>query len=215
MICPSAFFQLRRHDRHADACGPGPGWLTRVCRWYDTAGRLAQGLFCHQRVHAVRTFMELGPVESAAGYARGFSGGTAHCMGHAIEFCGAGCPPSARVWAPLAGAGAWALFCMASAPLCRWPSRRSGMAFAAPLWPAARLSAYNLVIFAGVFTVLQWGIGAFGGRLCGRKASEHLGIVSRGHGGVPGAQLCVVLYVVFPAGETSPAQPAARPWRRS
>jgi MFS family permease len=57
---------------------------------------------------------------------------------------------------PSAGAAAWALFCMT----CTFVSLSQpsvGMAFPSALAGRA-LSAYNLVIFAGVF-VLQWGIG--------------------------------------------------------
>ena len=61
------------------------------------------------------------------------------------------------VWAgPQAGAASWALFCVT----CTFVSLAQpavGMAFPAPLAGRA-LSAYNLVIFAGVF-ILQWGIG--------------------------------------------------------
>jgi MFS family permease len=57
---------------------------------------------------------------------------------------------------PRAGAAAWALFCMT----CTFVSLAQpavGMAFQ-PALAGRALSAYNLVIFAGVF-VIQWGIG--------------------------------------------------------
>lgn len=57
---------------------------------------------------------------------------------------------------PAAGAGAWALFCMA----CTFVSLAQpavGMVFP-PALAGRALSAYNLVIFGGVF-VIQWGIG--------------------------------------------------------
>lgn len=57
---------------------------------------------------------------------------------------------------PLAGAGAWALFCMAST-FVSLAQPAVGMAFP-PALAGRALSAYNLVIFAGVFTV-QWGVG--------------------------------------------------------
>jgi len=57
---------------------------------------------------------------------------------------------------PLAGAGAWALFCMTST-FVSLAQPAVGMAFP-PALAGRALSAYNLVIFAGVFTV-QWGIG--------------------------------------------------------
>ncbi len=57
---------------------------------------------------------------------------------------------------PAAGAIAWALFCVTSTFLAlAQPS--VGMAFP-PVLAGRALSAYNLVIFAGVFAV-QWGIG--------------------------------------------------------
>jgi MFS family permease len=63
-----------------------------------------------------------------------------------------------------AGAVAWALFCMATS-FVSLAQPAVGMAFPSALAGRA-LSAYNLVIFAGVF-VVQWGIGllvdAFGG----------------------------------------------------
>jgi hypothetical protein len=57
---------------------------------------------------------------------------------------------------PRAGAGAWALFCMAST-FVSLAQPAVGMAFP-PALAGRALSAYNLVIFAGVF-VVQWGIG--------------------------------------------------------
>ncbi|AMO22967.1 MFS transporter [Ramlibacter solisilvae] len=57
---------------------------------------------------------------------------------------------------PQAGAGAWALFCVSST-FVSLAQPAIGMAFPAAVAGRA-LSAYNLVIFAGVF-VVQWGIG--------------------------------------------------------
>ena len=57
---------------------------------------------------------------------------------------------------PAAGAAVLALFCMASTPISL-AQPAVGMAFPAALAGRA-LSAYNLVIFLGVF-VMQWGIG--------------------------------------------------------
>jgi MFS family permease len=56
----------------------------------------------------------------------------------------------------LAGAAAWALFCM-SCTFVSLAQPAVGMAFP-PAVAGRALSAYNLVIFAGVF-VIQWGIG--------------------------------------------------------
>lgn len=57
---------------------------------------------------------------------------------------------------PAAGAGAWAVFCMCST-FVSLAQPAVGMAFA-PALAGRALSAYNLVIFGGVF-VVQWGIG--------------------------------------------------------
>ncbi|MFI8619056.1 MFS transporter [Acidovorax sp. NPDC077693] len=57
---------------------------------------------------------------------------------------------------PRAGGGAWALFCV-SCTFVSLSQPAVGMAFSQALAGRA-LSAYNLVIFAGVF-VVQWGIG--------------------------------------------------------
>jgi MFS family permease len=57
---------------------------------------------------------------------------------------------------PAAGAGAWALFCISST-FVALAQPAVGMAFS-PALAGRALSAYNLVIFAGVF-VMQWGIG--------------------------------------------------------
>lgn len=57
---------------------------------------------------------------------------------------------------PAAGAGAWALFCISST-FVSLAQPAVGMAFP-PALAGRALSAYNLVIFAGVFCV-QWGIG--------------------------------------------------------
>lgn len=57
---------------------------------------------------------------------------------------------------PQAGAGAWALFCMTST-FVALSQPAVGMVFS-PALAGRALSAYNLVIFGGVF-VMQWGIG--------------------------------------------------------
>ena len=65
---------------------------------------------------------------------------------------------------PMAGAAAWALFCVTST-FVSLAQPAVGMAFP-PALAGRALSAYNLVIFGGVF-IVQWGIGllvdAFGG----------------------------------------------------
>jgi hypothetical protein len=64
---------------------------------------------------------------------------------------------AAIVWAgPEAGPVAWALFCV-SATFVSLAQPAVGMAFPSALAGRA-LSAYNFVIFAGIF-VVQWGIG--------------------------------------------------------
>ncbi len=57
---------------------------------------------------------------------------------------------------PAAGAGAWALFCISST-FVSLAQPAVGMVFS-PALAGRALSAYNLVIFGGVF-VMQWGIG--------------------------------------------------------
>ena len=57
---------------------------------------------------------------------------------------------------PAAGAGAWALFCMAST-FVSLAQPAVGMVFS-PAVAGRGLSAFNLVIFGGVF-VIQWGVG--------------------------------------------------------
>lgn len=63
----------------------------------------------------------------------------------------------AIIWAgPDAGAGAWALFCVSST-FVSLSQPAVGMAFP-PALAGRALSAYNLVIFSGVF-LIQWGVG--------------------------------------------------------
>ena len=80
----------------------------------------------------------------------------------ALRLIGIGMPMSllalagAVVLGPRAGAWLWAAFC-ASSSLVALAQTAVGQAFPTPLAGRA-LSAFNLVVFAGVF-VLQWGIG--------------------------------------------------------
>lgn len=73
---------------------------------------------------------------------------------------------------PAAGAGAWALFCISST-FVSLAQPAVGMVFS-PALAGRGLSAYNLVIFGGVF-VMQWGIGllidGFGAAGLGEVAS--------------------------------------------
>lgn len=127
----------------------GP-WLTRVCGW--SPERTAGGLFAIN-VAMLLTFMAWGFALPRL-YARGW---TAHGL------IARGMPISllALLTGVLLGSQAtpwvWALFCV-STTFVSLSQPAIGQAFDARLAGRA-LSAYNLVIFAGVFA-LQWGIGA-------------------------------------------------------
>ena len=81
---------------------------------------------------------------------------------HAMRLIALGVPVSlfalvgAVALGPAAGAWLWALFCVASSVVAL-AQTTVGQAFATPVAGRA-LSAFNLVVFAGVF-VVQWGIG--------------------------------------------------------
>lgn len=126
----------------------GP-WLTDVCGW--TQAQAAQGLF-FINMGMLMTFLGWGLVLPRL-YARGWTAQT-------LLACGM--PVSIAVLLLIvllgeqASAWAWGLFCTTSTvvTLCQ-PT--VGQAF--PAWLAGRaLSAFNLLIFLGVFMV-QWGIG--------------------------------------------------------
>jgi MFS family permease len=126
----------------------GP-WLTRVCGW--SAGQAAQGLFLINLVMLV-VFMTWGAAMPGLTQ-RGWS---------AVRLLSWGLPLSWLGLAAIVALGAqatavhWALWCAASS-FVTVSQPAVGAAF--PASQAGRaLSAYNLVIFGGVF-VVQWGLG--------------------------------------------------------
>lgn len=145
---PMAFFQYGGMVA-LQSLWVGP-WLTRVCGW--SAPQTAAGLFM-VNVAMLFAFMGWGVVVPRL-YARGW---TAHGLiawgmplSLAALFLGVVLGSDATAWV-------WALFCVSST-FVSLSQPAIGQAFAASLAGRA-LSAYNLVIFAGVF-VLQWGMGA-------------------------------------------------------
>jgi predicted MFS family arabinose efflux permease len=126
----------------------GP-WLVQVCGW--TADRAAQGLFAIN-VAMLLSFMAWGAVVPRL-YARGWTAPRLIALGAPLSLV-------ALVLAVLLGAAAtawvWVLFCAGSSVVAL-SQPAIGQAFRAELAGRA-LSAYNLVVFLGVF-VLQWGIG--------------------------------------------------------
>ncbi|WP_309680788.1 MFS transporter [Polaromonas sp.] len=126
----------------------GP-WMIRVAGY--TPLRAATGLF-YINASMLLTFWSWGMVNPWLAR-RGW---------HATRLIGGGVPLSLLVLAVNIGAGeatgwlGWALFCMSSSTL-GLAQLAVGMAFRDALAGRA-LSAYNLMIFAGVF-VVQWGIG--------------------------------------------------------
>lgn len=146
-LAPLAFLQYGGMVA-VQALWAGP-WLTSVAGW--TAGEAAAGLF-GINLAMLCTFFAWGAAMPRLA-ARGV---------HALQVLAWGMPLVLALIAgivlagPAAGAGAWAAWCVAST--CVSLSQPAvGQAFPAALAGRA-LSAYNLVIFAGVFAV-QWGIG--------------------------------------------------------
>ncbi|GAB4554952.1 MAG: MFS transporter [Rhizobacter sp.] len=127
----------------------GP-WLTRVCGW--SAQQTAGGLFAIN-LAMLLAFMGWGMAVPRF-YARGWTAHGLIAWGMPLSllalFLGVGLGPDATAWV-------WALFCVSST-FVSLSQPAIGQAFPASLAGRA-LSAYNLLIFAGVF-VLQWGIGA-------------------------------------------------------
>lgn len=127
----------------------GP-WLTRVCGWspVDTAA----GLFCIN-VAMLLTFMAWGFFVPRL-YARGWTAHALIARGMPLPIIvlllGIVLGPDATAWL-------WAMFCVTST-FVSLSQPAIGQAFPATLAGRA-LSAYNLVIFAGVFA-LQWSMGA-------------------------------------------------------
>ncbi len=126
----------------------GP-WLTEVCGW--TQAQAAQGLF-FINVAMLLTFLGWGLVLPRL-YAKGWT---------AQILLTRGLPVSSAVLVLIlllgeqASAWAWGLFCVTSTVVAL-SQPRVGQAFPARLVGRA-LSAFNLLIFLGVFMV-QWGIG--------------------------------------------------------
>jgi predicted MFS family arabinose efflux permease len=126
----------------------GP-WLSRVCGW--TPQQAAQGLFA-VNLGMLATFLGWGALLPRL-YARGWT---------AQSLIARGLPPCLAVLVLAVALGAkataavWTLFCVGST-LVSLAQPAIGQAFPAALAGRA-LSAYNLVIFAGVFA-LQWMIG--------------------------------------------------------
>lgn len=126
----------------------GP-WLVRVCGW--TPQQAAGGLFAINLAMLV-AFFGWGVVVPRL-YRAGWS---------ASRLVGWGVPVSLAVLAVVialgerATAAAWALFCV-SCTVISLSQPAVGQAFA-PALAGRALSAYNLVIFTGIFA-LQWGLG--------------------------------------------------------
>ena len=156
-VAPSLFpadgaaglLQLRRHDRRPVACGPGRGW----CAWPGYAPlRPPRGLFTIN-LRMLAHLLGLGHAQPLAAAPR-HRHRPPDRLGPAAEPAGAGGIIAAG---PAAGAVDAGAVLRRAAPSCRSRSRRSAWC-SRRRSRAGRLSAYNLVIFVGVF-VVQWGIG--------------------------------------------------------
>ncbi|MBC8057823.1 MAG: MFS transporter [Rhizobiales bacterium] len=126
----------------------GP-WLVEVCGW--TAPEAAQGLFAIN-VAMLLSFMAWGGVVPRL-FARGWSAQRLIACGAPFSLAALAL---ALVLGPRAGAWVWVLFSV-GCTVVSLSQPAVGLALPAALAGRA-LSAYNLVIFLGVFTV-QWGIG--------------------------------------------------------
>ena len=126
----------------------GP-WLVVVCGW--TAAQAARGLFVIN-ISMLLSFMAWGSVVPRL-YARGWTAQSLIARGAPI---GLAALALALILGPQSGAWVWVLFCAGSTAVSL-SQPAVGLALPAALAGRA-LSAYNLVIFLGVFT-LQWGIG--------------------------------------------------------
>ena len=126
----------------------GP-WLVEVCGW--TARQAAQGLFAIN-VGMLLSFMAWGSVVPQL-YARGWTAQRLIARGAPLSLAALGL---ALLLGPQAGAWVWVLFCVGCTVVAL---SQPAVGLALPTALAGRaLSAYNLVIFLGVFS-LQWGIG--------------------------------------------------------
>lgn len=126
----------------------GP-WLVEVCGW--TARQAAQGLFVIN-IAMLLSFMAWGSVVPRL-YARGWTAQTLIARGAPLSLAAL---VLALILGPRASAWVWVLFC-AGCTVVSLSQPAVGLALPTALAGRA-LSAYNLVIFLGVFT-LQWGIG--------------------------------------------------------
>lgn len=126
----------------------GP-WLVQVCGY--TPQEAARGLF-GINVAMLLTFMGWGAVVPRL-YARGWS--AQRLIARGVPVCLA-VLVTATLLGPRATAWAWGAFCV-TCSVVSLSQPAVGQAFPAALAGRA-LSAYNLLVFAGVF-VLQWGIG--------------------------------------------------------
>jgi MFS family permease len=126
----------------------GP-WLVQVCRW--TPYESAQGLFAIN-LGMLMSFMIWGSVVPRL-FRQGWTAHRLIAYGMPVS---AGVLVTATVLGGAATAWVWALFCVAST-VGSLSQPAIGQAFPTALAGRA-LSAYNLVVFAGVFCI-QWGIG--------------------------------------------------------
>ncbi len=126
----------------------GP-WLVEVCGW--TAPQAAQGLFVINAAMLL-SFMSWGSVVPRL-YARGWTAQRLIARGAPLSLVALAL---ALLLGPRASAWVWVLFCV-GCTVVSLSQPAVGLALPAALAGRA-LSAYNLVIFLGVFS-LQWGIG--------------------------------------------------------
>lgn len=126
----------------------GP-WLSQVCGWSPTEA--AQGLFV-LNVGMLLTFLSWGALVPRL-FARGWTAYALMHYGVPLSLC---MLALALVLGARGGVVVWTMFCVCST-VVTLALPTIGQAFAAPLAGRA-LSAFNLVIFCGVF-VLQWSIG--------------------------------------------------------
>lgn len=126
----------------------GP-WLVRVCGW--TPQQSAAGLFAIN-LAMLLAFFGWGVVVPRL-YRAGWSASRLIAWGVPMSLIVLGAVIAAG---PRAGAAAWALFCV-SCTVISLSQPAVGQAFA-PALAGRALSAYNLVIFSGIFA-LQWGLG--------------------------------------------------------
>lgn len=126
----------------------GP-WLSRVCGW--SAAEAAQGLFAIN-MSMLLAFLGWGLLVPRL-YARGWAAQSLIARGLPLSLAAL---VLAVALGERASAAVWVVFCVAST-VASLAQPAIGQAFA-PALAGRALSAYNLMIFAGVFS-LQWAIG--------------------------------------------------------